>query len=275
MLGADVARALDYQIGQKIVLAHGITDIALVKHDDMPFTVVGILAKTGTPIDRSVYITLQGMEAIHYDWQDGAPPALGQQTDPERLAQQELKVEQITSFLLRSKNRIDTLHLQREINDYMAEPLIAIIPGVALSELWQTLGYAETALWIVAIMVVFVGLLGMIVTLYNSLNERRREMAILRAVGAGPWRILSLLIFESCLMTVLGCLVGVLVLQVLMLIAGPLIEREFGLVFSLVGLGRLDVIYLASVVGIGLLMGLLPGIRAYRNTLVDGLTIRL
>lgn len=275
VLGADVARELGYQMEQKIVLAHGITDVAIVKHDDMPFTIVGVLEKTGTPIDRSIYITLEGMEAIHIDWADGAPPQAGKETDPQSLRKDAIKIGQITAFLLRSKNRIDTLHLQREINDYTAEPLMAIIPGVALSELWQTVSYAETALQIVAIMVVFVGLLGMIITLYNSLNERRREMAILRAVGAGPGRILSLLIFESWLLTLCGCIGGVALVQGAMIALGPWIESEFGLTMNVGGLSSLDFIYLGMILLVGFLMGLLPGIRAYRNTLVDGLTIRI
>ncbi len=274
-IGADVARALQYRVGQKIVLAHGISDVTILKHDAMPFTIVGILAKTGTPIDRSVYVSLEGMEAIHLDWQDGAPPAAGSETNPTTLQKDKIKVEQVTAFLLRAKNRIDALQLQREVNDYIDEPLMAIIPGVALSELWQTLGYAELALQIVAIMVVFVGLLGMVITLYNSLNERRREMAILRAVGAGPSRIFALLIFESCLLTVLGCVVGVVLLQLALLVAGPILEREFGLSFALLGLGPLDLSYLSIVCAVGLCMGLLPGLKAYKNTLLDGLTIRV
>jgi len=154
-----------------------------------PFTLVGILKKTATPVDRSLYITLEGMEAIHLDWSAGAPPMPGEEIPAWKIKPEEIQIRQITAFLLRAKSRIDTLRLQREVNTFEDEPLMAIIPGVALSELWRTIGYAEDALRVVSIFVIIVGLLGMLVSLYTSLNERRREMAVLRAVGAGPLKV--------------------------------------------------------------------------------------
>jgi putative ABC transport system permease protein len=74
VLGSDVAELLGYRLGQKIVLSHGLSEGGGIEHDNRPFQVVGILDRTATPIDRSLYITLEGMEAIHIDWQSGAPP---------------------------------------------------------------------------------------------------------------------------------------------------------------------------------------------------------
>ena len=199
-LGSDVAEKLNYQLGQKIVLAHGVTEgPAIESHEDKPFTVVGILNRTGTPIDRSLYVTLEGMEAIHIDWTDGAPPMKGREAKASELEKRQLPIGQITSFLLRTKSRLETLSLQREINTYEAEPLMAIIPGVSLAELWNSIGYAETALQAVSIFVVIIGFLSMFIALYSSINERRREMSILRAVGAKSSVIIFLLVFEAIL----------------------------------------------------------------------------
>src|SRR5690606_15477071 len=166
------------------------------------------LKRTGTPIDNSLYITLYGMEAIHMDWTDGGPPLPGQGVDPDSLSVDTMEVKAITAFLLGTKNRFETLSLQREINEYEDEALMAIIPGVALSDLWEGLAYAENGLKIVSSFVVAVGLLGMLISIYNSLNERRREMAILRSVGAGPFIIFALLILESFLLTLFGIGLG-------------------------------------------------------------------
>lgn len=87
--------------------------------------------------------------------------------------------------------------LQRRINDYPEEPLLAILPGVALQELWQIVGVAEKALIGVSAMVVVTALMGMMVMIFASLNERRREIAIWRAMGARPATILGLLVLEA------------------------------------------------------------------------------
>jgi putative ABC transport system permease protein len=173
-LGSDVAAELKYRLGDHGVITHGITHgRGLREHDDKPFTVVGILKKTATPVDRSLYITVEGMEAMHLDWSEGAPPMPGEAMQAWRFAKEEIKIKQITAFLLRARSRIDTLHLQREVNTFVDEPLMAIIPGVALSELWHTIGYAEEALRVVSLFVIIIGLLGILVSRYTALSERR------------------------------------------------------------------------------------------------------
>ncbi len=75
VLGAEVADRLGYRLGQSIVIAHGAGEVSFALHDDKPFRVVGILARTGTPVDQTVHVSLAGIEAIHADWQGGAPTA--------------------------------------------------------------------------------------------------------------------------------------------------------------------------------------------------------
>jgi putative ABC transport system permease protein len=237
--------------------------------------VVGILRKTATPVDRSLYITLNGMEAIHLDWSEGAPPMPGEEIPAWKIKREEIRIKQITTFLLRAKSRVDTLRLQREINTFEDEPLMAIIPGVSLSELWRTIGYAEDALRVVSLFVIIVGLLGMLVSLYTSLDERRREMAVLRAVGAGPSKIVLLLVLESGLLSIAGAAAGVILVYALSLGSQPLIERHFGFFMPIQPLTVMGYLYLGAVLLAGVLIGFIPAIKAYRNSLADGLTVRL
>ncbi len=275
VLGAAVAAKTGHRVGDRIVLQHGIADVSFQSHADKPFVVVGVLASTATPIDRSVYVSLHGMEAMHADWTDGAPPREGEGKTAAQLENEALPVHQITAFLVGAKSRMDTLRLQRQLNDFPDEPIMAIIPGVALSELWDGISYAEDGLRVVSAFVVLVGLLGMLVSLYNSLNERRREMAILRSVGAGPRLIFSLMIFESMFLTLVGGTLGVALTYVLLFTLQPVIERHFGLYVPISGLSLEELIYLAAVFVLGLVLGAVPAGRAYRNTLHDGLTVRL
>jgi putative ABC transport system permease protein len=275
-LGADVARELEYSVGDEISVTHGMGAVGFLNHDDMPFTVVGVLAKTFTPVDRALYITLQGIEAIHMGWDDGAPPGLGEGASREEvLAMDTVEPTQVTSFFVGLHNRRDVLRLQREINVYEETPMMAVIPGVALSEMWQGLGYAETGLRVVTFFVVLVGLLGMLVSLYTSLNERRREMAILRALGAGPRKILSLLVLESTCLAAAGAVAGVALVYGALAVLQPLVEARTGLFIPIRPPGSLEWMYLGAVVVAGLLIGLVPAVKAYRTALHDGLAVRV
>lgn len=275
VLGSEAALRLGYKLADRVVITHGVTDgLGIINHDDKPFTVVGILKRTATPVDRSVYITLEGMEAIHMDWQNGAPPMKGKETPAASLRKEDIRIGQITAFLLRTKSRIETLGLQREINIYEDEPLMAIIPGVALNELWTTIGYAEDGLRIVSLFVVVVGFLGMLVALYTSLTERRREMAIMRAIGTGPFAIVTLLVLESGLLTALGVSLGVVSLYGLLAIFQPVIENRIGLFIPIQPLSPQEWMYVGLAVLTGLLIGIVPAIKAYRNSLIDGLAVR-
>jgi putative ABC transport system permease protein len=113
------------------VLAHGVAAISLVKHDDKPFTVVGILKRTGTPVDRTLHISLGGMEAIHIDWHNGVPARGTGRISADQARNMDLHPQAITAFMLGLNSKISTFALQREINEYRGEPLLAILPGVA------------------------------------------------------------------------------------------------------------------------------------------------
>ena len=275
VLGSEVAKALHYDLGHEVALTHGVSEGVGIDHADKPFAVVGILNRTATPIDRSLYITLEGMEAIHIDWQTGAPPRPGKGVSKEEMLKRKIKIGQITAFLVRTKTRIQAIYFQREINEEDSEPLLAIIPGVALSELWQGISYAEDGLRLVAGFVVISGLLGMLIALYTSLNERRREMAILRSLGAGPRKVLFLLVLESSVLTLAGVIVGTALTYLAFWLGQPIIEKQFGLFLPMKPLSEIEWIYLGSALVGGILMGWVPAVKAYRNSLQDGLTIRV
>ncbi|NJN47031.1 MAG: ABC transporter permease, partial [Candidatus Competibacteraceae bacterium] len=196
VLGAEVAETLEYTLHQDIVIAHGVGAIGLSRHDDKPFRVVGILAKTGTPVDRTVHVSLESIEAIHVDWQGGARIP-GMAVSAEQVRQLGLTPKTITAFMVGLHSKISTFSVQRAINEYRGEPLLAILPGVALQELWDLMSVAEQALMAISVFVVITGLIGMLTVILASLNERRREMAILRSVGARPTHIFGLLMTEA------------------------------------------------------------------------------
>jgi putative ABC transport system permease protein len=275
VLGAEVAEALQYKLGDHLVLAHGVATISLVKHDDKPFTVVGILKRTGTPVDRTLHISLAGMEAIHVDWHNGMPARGAERVSADQARAMDLTPKAITAFLLGLNNRVTTFALQREINEYLDEPLLAILPGVALQELWSLMGTAEKALFVVSLFVVLTGLIGMLTAILTSLNERRREMAILRSVGARPWHIAVLLIAEAGALALAGIVAGVALLYVGIACSQSYVQASYGLYLPLGLPSAYEWGLLGLVWGAALLMGALPAWRAYRQSLADGLTVHL
>ncbi len=274
VLGAEVAARLGYALGENIAVTHGMG--GFMDHDQMPFEVVGILDRTFTPVDRAIYVTLEGISAIHMGWETGAPPMMGEEVAPEEvLAMEEIPVTQITSFFLGAESRAFTLQLQRDISTNEEEPLTAVIPGVALAEMWRGIGYAEDGLRVISGFVVLVGILGMLVSIYTSLDARRREMAILRALGAGPRRIVSLLVLEAGLLSAIGAFLGVLFVYGGLTVLQPWLEGRFGLQIPIQMLDTTQMIYVGAVVVLGFVAGLVPAIKAYRTALHDGLSVRV
>jgi len=275
VLGAEVAQALGYGLGEEIVLAHGVATISLVKHDDKPFTVVGILERTGTPVDRTLHISLAGMEALHIDWQNGMPARGAAQISADQARAMDLQPKQITAFMLGLNSKIATFSLQREINEFRGEPLLAILPGVALQELWSLMGTAEQALFVVSLFVVLTGLIGMLTAILTSLNERRREMAILRSVGARPWHIASLLVLEAFTLALAGVAFGVALLYLGIAGSQGFVQANYGLYLALNAPSSYEWKLLGGILAAAVAMGSVPAWRAYRQSLADGLSIRL
>lgn len=273
VLGAEVAENLGYGLGQEIVVSHGLGRTSFENHDDKPFTVVGILAPTGTPVDRTLHVPLKGITAMHVDWQAGVKiPGLS--ISAEEALDMNLTPESITAVLVGMKSRIQTFQFQRRINEYRQEPLSAIIPGATLQELWQMIAIAENALIAVSFMVVVTGMLGMVTVILAGLNERRREMAILRALGARPPHILGLLMLESGFYGAIGLALGLAVHWGLMAIAGLWVQPAYGIQLTVGWPEPTLAIALAVFLAVSFLVGLLPGWKAYRQSLSDGLTAR-
>lgn len=274
VLGAEVAKRLEYDIGDSIVIAHGGGSVSFVQHSDKPFVVAGVLKPTGTPVDRTIHVSLAGIEAIHIDWQNGMPMQ-GQVISAEQAKAMDLSPKQITAFLVKLTSPIATFGVQRFINNYQEEPLTAILPGVALQQLWEITGVAEKALMAVSSFVVVVGMLGMLTALLTSLNERRREMAILRSMGARPLHIFNLIIGEAMGITLLGLILGVVTLYGLLIVAKPMILSMFGFYLSIGPISAYEGLLLGIIFLAGTLIGIVPGWRIYRYSLIDGMTVRI
>lgn len=273
VVGAQVAKTLDYQPGQSITLAHGIAKVGFSKHDDKPFIVTGILAPTGTPVDQAVYVSLAGIEAIHIDWQGGVR-ILGRSIGAEDALKHDLTPKSITAFMVGLNSKIALFSLQRDINNYRDEALVGIMPGITLMELWQMVGTLENILQLISVLVLFATLMGLSTMLLASMKEREREMAVLRAIGAHAGSLFFLIEIEALVITVTGILVGSTTLCIALLTTRAELSEQYGLFIGINPFTPLTFQYLLGILAVSFSLALLPSISAYRNSLGSGLVVR-
>ena len=315
VVGSEVARKLHYHVGQELVISQGMGNTSFHHHDDNPLIISGILAPTGTPVDKTIHVPLIAIEAMHgndhrvHEHKDEHQHAHAAehehnhkvehqhahaaehehaqkeehphdhtvkhvipQSEPSDLVGQP---KQITAFLMGFDSPLYTLQIRRNINQYKAEPLLAIMPGVTLRELWGMLAIIEKILLLFSIVVIIISLLGMLTTLLATLNQRRRELAILRSVGARPWHVFALLSGEAIVITALGCLLGIILFFMTMMAIQPLLQSQFGLGVSFSMLNTYEVTLLGAIMLAGAVMGIIPALRAYYYSLSDGMSIKV
>ena len=273
VVGAEVAQQLGYQIGNSVIISHGIGAIGGKKHDDMPFKVSGILQRTGTPVDRTVHVSLAALEAIHLDWENGSPSS-GFRLSADQVRDLDLQASTVTAALVGTKSRFGIFQVQRFVNEFKNEPLTAVMPGVALQELWSIVGVAETALTAVSAMVVLTAILGMVTMILSTLNERRQEIAILRSIGAHTGTIFSLLMLEAVILAAGGILLGTGLLYALLFVINPWIEQSYGLYLAIEAPSLYELKLMGSILVIACVVGTVPALRAYRQSLVDGMSVQ-
>ena len=272
IIGAGVAEKLNYSVGTPLIVSHGLQSFS--DHDDQPFRVTGILAKTGTPVDNTVIVSLEAIEAIHVDWSTGAKIP-GQITPVEEIRQMDLSPKNITAALIGVNSKLQIFQLQRWINEYPEESLSSILPGVALQELWRIVGVVENLLLGISVTVIFTTLIGMTAIIFSSLNERRREMAIWRAMGASPKVVIGLLMLEAFIISVMSIIVSTVMLFLTLYVLQPWIDNTYGILVNIETLAVKDIYIFMLFILSASLVSLIPAIRAYWFSINDGMTIKI
>ncbi|MCY1719971.1 FtsX-like permease family protein [Prolixibacteraceae bacterium Z1-6] len=278
VLGSKVAKELGYEVGDNVVVTHGMGKEEFMKHDDEQFVVTGILGSTGTPVDQTVFVSLFAMDAIHSHF-------YGQEEEEHDVFEdvlnsheghhhQEEEPNSITGFFMGLKNPADILAVQRKINNYKIEPLTAIMPVVTLTELWNIVRPVEKMLMVISVLVLIVALGGILATLITSLNDRRREMAILRSAGAKPKHIFGLILIETIAVILSGILSGIIILQAVAILSKNLVAEKLGLMIPMEWFTINELLLLLSILLLGTLVGILPAYQSYKKSMSDGLTVK-
>ncbi len=262
VIGSGIAKTLGYSLGEELILSHGIASTSFSLHDDRPFNVVGILEPTGTPIDQTLHVSLEGIEAIHIDWKNGVKiPSSHITTD--QIEALELKPKTITAFMLGLKSRMTTFRVQRDINQYMKEPMLAILPGVALSELWQIMSILENTLLLVAVLVFIAALLGLSAMLLSSIRDRSREIQLLRVIGAPPSFLFLFIELEAVIITLSSIVLGAGLLSACLITAQDFLISRFGLNIGTNILSESTLYFAFSMLAAAIVAAAIPSLSAY------------
>jgi len=269
VLGAGVARQLNHNLNDQLVLSHGGGRISFANHTDLPFRVSGILAATGTPVDQAVYISLAAMEAIHVGWESGVALP-GRTLTQQQAREKSLTPGAITAAFVGLDRPILTFQLQRELNQSRDEPLSAILPGVALSELWRTMGQFESVLLGISAFVVLTSLVGLIAVLLTLQAQRHREVAVLRATGASPGLIAALYSVECLVLSVAACGLAILLGAGGITSLSPHLLEHYGVQLRLRPLNSTEWWLLAAVPAAAFVVSLLPALTSWRTSRRQG-----
>lgn len=264
VIGNHIAQKLNYKVGDTITLSHGISAKSFSEHKHNPFTVVGILAPTGTPIDQTVHVRLDGIEAIHKGWQSGVD--LSQHTNhANHTKTQDLTPTSITAFMVGLNSKLSTFTFQRKVNAYKNEPMLAILPGIALSELWRMMGMVESILVIISWLVLFAALIGLCTIMLAAMRERRHEFSVLRGIGASRWFILSLIQLESLFIVAVSIAISITAVPIGFWAAQDVLISNYGLNISSIKFNFETISTIVLVIGATIITSIIPCISAYRE----------
>ncbi|MEL0655457.1 ABC transporter permease [Pseudoalteromonas issachenkonii] len=264
VIGSDVAKKLNYKIGQSVVIAHGIGNTSFTHHDNTPFIIKGILSPTGTPVDKTIHVSLNAIEAIHLS--PAKQAKLLNNVDSVNTTP-----ESITAVMLGLKSKFSTFKLQRDINNYKADRLMAVLPGVAMTELWQMMATVENLLRIIGILVLVSSLFGLSTMLLASMAQRKNEIAVLRVLGAGPSVIFSLVLVEALILVILASAAATALLSLTLWLLGDWLGATYGLFLNanMLNVDTLKVIAVITVAAI--ITSAIPAYEAYKNALHSSL----
>ncbi|MEJ6498297.1 ABC transporter permease [Pseudoalteromonas lipolytica] len=268
VIGADVAQRLKYKVGDSIIIAHGIGSTSFSKHDNTPFNISGVLAPTGTPVDKTLHVSLNAIEAIHL-------PLSKQNLLLKNPSVVSLKPASVTAVMLGLKSKFMTFKIQRDINNDTSDRLSAILPGVALTELWQILSTVENILTGISVLVLISSLFGLSTMLLMTMQQRRNEIAVLRVLGAGPLTLFGLVLIESLVVILLANLTALTLLSGALVYLSDWLAINYGLFLSggLLNWQILELVFMITIAAV--ITAFIPAIQAYKQALNTSLSANI
>ena len=267
VLGADVAEKLNYIVGSKIQITHGSTESTSNKHDDFLFKVSGILNKTGTPIDQAIFLDLNGYELLHLGWKSGKKVFSLDKIDLSTIPKQDLNPKTLTATFVGLKSKLTLFNFTKSIREYPNEAISAVIPGIALSELWSIVGLVDKGFELLSWIIIAISLIAMITLIITSLENRKHEMTIYRANGASPRFLAGMVVYEALFIGLVAIFGAIILVSIVTYFATSQLNSILGIspTFKWISFGEVKVFSIILLAGV--LSSLIPAIMVFRKNL--------
>jgi putative ABC transport system permease protein len=251
VLGASAARALGLQVGSSFVGSHGL-GAGGHTHGDLPYTVTGILAPTGSVLDRLILTDTASVWKVHES-------ATALDADDQKILEQE---RELTLALLRYRSPLAAVSLPRFINS--TTEMQAAAPALEISRLLRMLGIGTEVLQALAGVLLLTAALSVFLALWSAVRERRADLALLRMLGAPPRRVAALLLTEALWLGLLAAVMGVALGQGLIVLLGRLLALDQSLLIGGLAWPPALLWVPALALSVSLVAALLPTLGAYR-----------
>jgi len=248
VIGSAAAKKTGLVRGSTFAASHGVLDEVNAQTHEERWTVVGVLRETGTPADRAIFINLDSFFEIRGHTKGG----------------------QISAVILKTRGGYAAISLQSELN--RRPEIMAVVPAQVVGDLFEMVGKVDGFLLAISILVVVVAGVSILVSIYNSMSERRRAIAIMRAIGARRRTVLAVILMEAMFLCLVGGVVGLFLGHLLASVAGLVVASEVGLRLSPWSFHVQELFVLTSLAVLGALVGILPAVKAYRTDIASGLS---
>ena len=269
VIGSEVAEALGYALDTSIFVTHGSQMIGKL-HDDFSFKITGILESTGTPIDRAVFVSLEGYELVHLGWQNGSKTVSLQNLDINAIPKERLYPKTVTAVYLGLTSKLSLFKFIRAVRDYPEEAISAVIPGVALAELWSMVGIVDSVFQLLNWLIIGISIVGMVTMIITGLDSRTRELTILRALGLSPPKLAGLVLLETIIISLTAVLSAIVLVWFLTVAAADLLNQWAGVRIELTWLAIDELSTIMIIVLAGVCASLIPAGMVYRRSLHKG-----
>jgi putative ABC transport system permease protein len=271
VVGSFAAQQLGFEVGSTFYSYHGLSfDEGTSERHNLLFTVVGVLEPTNTPADRVIWIPLEGYFRMPGHALGGA--GTGQDFVPQHGQPIPDEHKEVSAVLITIGSPQAGFTLDNLINRRGREYTFVWPVNRVMADLFNKFGWAHDVLTLVAVLVVLVAAGSILASIYNPMNERRREFAILRALGARRTIVSGAIVTESAAIAALGALLGFAVYGVLMAGVSAVLRQELGLVLDVTRYHPAFALTPVCVVTLGALTGIVPAIKAYATDVATNLS---
>ncbi|HMS33044.1 MAG TPA: ABC transporter permease [Ignavibacteria bacterium] len=264
VIGSETAQRTGLKVGDTFTGSHGVDSYEGAEaHDEFRFNVTGVLEKTFTPVDRVIFVTMNSVWKIHHH-----------EAEESKDTAVSLKKENtITSILLKLKNPVYFDLIRRQINDNKYEGINAqaVLPVLEIKQLFDIIGNINSILLVIAYLVIFVAAISILVSLYNSMNERKRDIAIMRSLGATKFTILKIIVLEGALISLTGALSGALLGHFTIFIMKNKISDLAGIQITGTAFNIIELYIFAGTIILGIIASIIPALKAYNTDVAKNL----